>query len=263
MIFGLKRKRGYSEPVDTDDEALAIVGDDADAAGSDEAGSEPDDEETAEVQEFSAGVAAHEDAEEAAYEDAEIDGAVDHRADGPFDIDEVDLTHDGVERVDLGALVVTPWDGLGLQLHVNEATKKVQAVTAIWQSSGLEVALFAAPATGGLAEELREDIIEEAEQAGGSAEVVNGSFGAEVRRVLPQEGPAGEQFFHVSRIWFAEGPRWLLRATLLGEAALGDVDDPKAAPFVEFFRNLVVRRGTKPMVPGELLGMDLPQGNEG
>ena len=264
MIFGLKRKRGYSEPVDSDDEALAIVGDDADAPGSDDGNSEPDDEETAEERELSAGSAAFGDAEESAYEDAEIDGdPVDHRADGPFDIDEVDLTHDGVERVDLGALVVTPWDGLGLQLHVNEASKKVQAVTAIWQSSGLEVALFAAPATGGLAEELREDIIEEAEQAGGSAEVVVGSFGAEVRRVLPQEGPSGEQFFHVSRIWFAEGPRWLLRATLLGEAALGDVDDPKAAPFVEFFRNVVGRGGTKPMVPGELLGMDLPQGNEG
>ena len=264
MMFG-KRKRGSRETVDTEGEAIAIVGDDAASPGPDEVGGPPDDEEAAEAEEALAGESAYADAEEVAYAEAEMGDSerIDARADGPFDIDEVDLAHDSVNRVDLGALIVTPWDGLGLQLHVNEATRKVQAVTAIWQSSGLEVALFAAPATGGLADELREDITEEAEQAGGSAEVVAGTFGSEIRRVLPQEGPAGEQFFHVSRIWFAEGPRWLLRGTLLGEAALGDADDPKAAPFVVFFRNLVVRRGSKPMVPGEMLGMDLPQENEG
>ncbi len=32
------------------------------------------------------------------------------------------------------------------------------------------------------------------------------------------------------------------------------------APFVELFRNLVVRRGDKPMVPGELIPMKLPDG---
>ena len=68
----------------------------------------------------------------------------------------------------------------------------------------------------------------------------------------------GQQLFHVSRIWFAEGPRWLLRGTLLGEAALAEGGEAKAGPFVEFFRNLVVRRGDKPMVPGELITMELP-----
>ena len=238
MIFGRKRKSSTTDPIDTEEEALEIVGDDA----GDQDELEIDDE------------AALEAAEGAVFDD------VDWRADGPFDSEEVDLSDDGVTRIDLGAVIVTPWEGLGLQLQVNEADRKVQAVTAVWKNSGLDVTLFAAPASGGLAEELREDAVDEAEQAGGNATLADGPFGSEVRRVLPQEGPGGEQMFHVSRIWFAEGPRWLLRGTLLGEAAIGDADAPVVAPFVELFRNLVVRRGDKPIVPGELIPMTLPEG---
>lgn len=181
------------------------------------------------------------------------------RGDGPFDITEVDLSTDGVGRLDLGCLVVTPAEGFGLQVQVEEVTKRARAVTAVWERSALEVTLYAAPASGGLAAELREDLLEESEQAGGSATVAAGPFGAEVRRVLAQAGPQGQQLFQVSRIWFAEGPRWLLRGVLLGEAALPD-GEAKAAPFVEFFRNLVVNRGSKPMVPGEIMNLTLPQG---
>ncbi len=256
VIFGRKRRSEGSDPVDTDEEALEIVGDDA---GEQEFDIDETAEETPALSETDAEIEAAED--EADDQDADLDAEeVDWRADGPFDSEEVDLSGDHVARIDLGSLVITPWDGLGLQLQVNEASRAVQAVTAVWKDSGLEVALFAAPASGGLADELREDAVDEAEQGGGSATLADGPFGAEVRRVLPQEGPGGEQLFHVSRIWFAEGPRWLLRGTLLGEAAIGEADAPLVAPFAEFFRNLVVRRGAKPMVPGELIPMTLPEG---
>jgi hypothetical protein len=253
VIFGRKRKAVGDEPVDTDEEALEIVGDDAGEHEVDvdaDADAVPEDEELDELDD--------EDLE--SEEDGPQEDEVDWRADGPFDLEEVELGGDQFTRIDLGALIITPWEGLGLQLQVNEATRDVQAVTAVWKNSGLEVALFAAPASGGLAEELREDVVEEAEQAAGTANLAEGPFGTEVRKVLPQEGPGGEQLFHVSRIWFAEGPRWLLRGTLLGEAAIGDADAPLVAPFAEFFRNLVVRRGSKPMVPGELIPMTLPEG---
>jgi hypothetical protein len=191
-------------------------------------------------------------------EDDEVDEDVDWRSDGPFDVEEVDLGADTVHRLDLGALVLTPWEGMGLQLQVNEATQQVAAALAFWEQSGLELALFAAPTSGGLAEELREDLTEEAEQAGGSVTVARGPFGAELRRVLPVEGPNGEQLFQVARIWFAEGPRWLLRGTLLGEAGLTEDETGSAQPFLEFFRNVVVRRGERPMVPGEIIPMTLP-----
>ncbi|HEY3339637.1 MAG TPA: DUF3710 domain-containing protein [Propionicimonas sp.] len=256
MIFGRKRKSATTDPIDTEEESLEIVGDDA---GEHEVDVDVDAEPEGDYDELDIDdVEALEAAEDAVSDDTGDD--VDWRADGPFDSEEVDLTDDGVSRIDLGAVIVTPWDGLGLQLQVNEADRKVQAVTAVWKNSGLEVTLFAAPNSGGLAEELREDAVDEAEQAGGTATLADGPFGSEVRRVLPQEGPGGEQMFHVSRIWFAEGPRWLLRGTLLGEAAIGEADAPVVAPFVELFRNLVVRRGDKPMVPGELIPMTLPEG---
>ncbi len=185
---------------------------------------------------------------------------VDWRAEGPFDYEEVDLGHDEVNRIDLGSLIVTPWEGLGVQLQVDEATRVVQAITCVWEDSGLEVVLFAAPVSGGLAHDLREELVEETEAAGGKASFEDGPFGPQLKRVIPQAGPKGEQLFHVSQVWFAEGPRWLLRGTLLGEAALADAADAKALPFVEFFRNLVVRRGGKPMVPGEVIGLKLPEG---
>lgn len=242
MIFGRKRR---TEVVGT--EATQDLGD-PDLSSVDGAGQD---------QESAAAVL---DGEREADQVDDSEEEVDWRENGPFDYEEVDLGADEIPRIDLGTLIVTPWDGLGLQLQVDEQTKKVLALTGVWQESGLEVVLFAAAGSGGLADELREEAVEEAAEAGGTAELADGPFGPEVRRVLPQEGPAGEQLFHVSRVWFAQGPRWLLRGTLLGEVALDSDDQTKAAPFLEMFRNLVVRRGVQPMVPGERMTMELPEG---
>ncbi|WP_052462533.1 DUF3710 domain-containing protein [Nigerium massiliense] len=184
---------------------------------------------------------------------------IDHRADGPFDYTEVDLEADEVERIPFGPLIVTPFPGMNLQLHGDEESQSIYAALALYENSGLELALFAAPRTGGLADELREDTVEESEQAGGSAEVADGPFGPEVRRVLPMEGPEGEQMFHVSRIWMVEGPRWLLRGTLMGQAGMTEGEEAPADTFVEFFRNIIVRRDDAPRVPGELITLALPE----
>ncbi len=201
------------------------------------------------------------DGDDDASDDADdADAELDWRHDGPFDFEEVDLSDDGVPRIDLGTLILTPWDGLNLQLQVDEQTQKVLAVVGVWGESGLEVAIFAAPSSAGLADSMREEAAAEAVAAGGTADVVVGEFGDELRRTIPQRGPKNEQLYHVSSVWYAEGPRWLLRGTLLGEAALTPDDLAVAAPFLEFFRNLVVRRGDSPMVPGEQILMELPEG---
>lgn len=199
------------------------------------------------------------DTDDADTDELEVEEA-DWREDGPFDVSEVELAGDEIERLDLGTLILTPWEGLNLQLQVDEATRNVLSVTGVWAESGLEIALFAAPASAGLAEEHRAMVTQEATEAGGTVEELIGPFGPELRRVIPQPGPKRERLFHVSRIWYAEGPRWMLRGTLLGAAAVDPADETKAAPFVEFFRNLVVRRGTDPRVPGEPITMTLPDG---
>lgn len=253
MIFGRKGRRPEAEQADDQGDAVlddAVLDDeDLDDADLDDEGADD------ELQEA---------------DDDEDDAADDARADGPFDYDEVvlddaedvaNLTRNGMTRVAFGPLIITRPESLMVQLQGDQKTNSVFTLLAHHEGSGLELALFAAPRSGGLAADLREDLIEEAGQAGGNAEVAEGPFGAEVRRVLPIEGPEGEQMFHVSRIWLVEGPRWLLRGTLMGQAALVDGDRPPADFFVEFFRNVVIRRDDEPRSPGELIHLSLPEGN--
>ncbi len=244
MIFGRKRRSG--DPVDVEAPAGEIEA--VEEADSDLDEPELDDAELDEAQ-----------AESDEDEPAEDDDDRDWREDGPFDIEEVELADDPVERLDLGSLIITPWEGLGLQLQVNEATQQVSAALAIWDDSGLQLALLAAPTSGGLAGETREDVVAESQGAGGRAEIVTGPFGPEVRRVLPVAGPNGEELFQEARIWTVEGPRWMLTGTLIGKAARADQDDA-SKPFVEFFRNVVVRRGDGPLAPGELIPLTMPKG---
>ena len=77
------------------------------------------------------------------------------RAAGPFDVSEIS-SRDGY--VDLGALLITPSEGLQLRLEVEEATQRVVAVTMDLNGSSLQLQAFAAPKSEGLWDEIREQI---------------------------------------------------------------------------------------------------------
>lgn len=207
-------------------------------------------------------VDAAEPAESEALDDAdewdEYDVSQDWREDGPFDISEVDLDADEVERLDLGSLVITPFEGMQLQLQVEESSGQVQAIMVRHENSIIEVSLYAAPTAERLVPEARRAMVASTTQSGGNTELAQGPFGTELRRVVPVQGPNGEQLLHVSRIWFVEGPKWLLRGVLLGEAALESSTEGPVEMLYEFFQNLVVRRPDGPLVPGDAIPMTLP-----
>lgn len=188
-----------------------------------------------------------------------LDESKDWREAGPFDITEVDLEADDVERLDFGCLVLTPFDGMQLQLQVNQATQDVQAVVVVRGQSVLELSLFAAPAHHSMLATIRAEMLENTNSAGGTFTLVKGPFGTEVRRVVPITSADGQHGYHVSRTWFAQGPRWLLRGVLMGEAGLSEGIDGSAELLYEFFANTVVRRGDRPMVPGDLITLSLPE----
>ncbi|MGA4668309.1 DUF3710 domain-containing protein [Propionibacteriaceae bacterium Y1923] len=194
-------------------------------------------------------------------EDDEEDLA-DHdlREDGPFDLDEVDLDADDIERLDFGSVILTPFENMQIQLQVDQSTNQVQSALVMYEQSALEVALFAAPARTSMVKEITEDMTTQTVAAGGEVEISDGPFGPEIRRVIPVQGEDGEQAYHVSRTWFAQGPRWLLRGVLMGEAALTEGFEDAGELLFEFFCNVVVRRGSDPMVPGDLIPMTLPDG---
>ncbi|GAA3550100.1 DUF3710 domain-containing protein [Microlunatus spumicola] len=277
MIFGRKKKARSAED-ETEAETSGATAVDPD--GTAEAADEPTGP-TSDVDVEPADDAA--DASDAATDDT-ADGGLDTtaldetewRTSGPFEVSELaddDEPADDKPRIDLGSLIISPVPGSELRLQVNESQDIVSAmlvlpVTApatngaqpeVVGSSALELSAYAAPRSGGLWAELRDEISEAAAEVGGSAELAAGPFGVELRRLLPVTTPDGEQGYQPSRMWVAEGPRWLLRGIVYGQAAIeSDDDDPAVAAVLEAFRDVVVRRGDEAMAPGDLLPMSMP-----
>ena len=199
---------------------------------------------------------------------------------GPWDVDEVDDELDGTPeepRIDLGAMVLTGVPGSELRLQIAEETQQVVSAMLIIEtiveapagttprvqsySSGLELGAYAAPRSGGLWTELRDELSAAAIDAGGSASLGEGPFGVELRRLVPVTTPEGEEGYQPSRMWVAEGPRWLLRGIVYGQAAIEeDPDSPVVADVVAAFRTVVIRRGDEAMAPGDLLPLQMPAG---
>lgn len=180
------------------------------------------------------------------------------RPDGPFDLSEVDLDADEIERMDFGSLILTPFPNMQMQIQVDQESGAIQSLLVIQGNSALEVALFAAPSRQLMVDEVHHDMIEGTTSEGGEANVGPGPLGAELRRLVPVKGPDGQDGYHVSRTWLAQGPRWLLRGVLMGESALGEDLDPTGQLLMEFFCNLVVRRDDSPRVPGDLIALQVP-----
>ena len=253
-MFGRKKN--------TSDEPDDLIDDDIDEPEDESDDEEPDDDEELEDEESDEDELDDDepDDDEVLDEWQAFDAQQDWREDGPFDINEVDLDADDIQRLDFGSLVVTPFDGMQLQMQVNQMSEQVQSLLVVDKKSSIEVALFAAPRRSSMLAEVRDQMQEAADEAGGTMQLAKGPLGTEIRRKLPittQDGKTTEQ---VSRTWLAQGPRWLLRGVVMGPAALSqDVSQGEAQLLFEFFCNLVVRRGDAPRVPGELIGLEVPE----
>ncbi|MET4001460.1 MULTISPECIES: DUF3710 domain-containing protein [Arthrobacter] len=172
---------------------------------------------------------------------------------GPLDVDEIETT-DGY--VDLGALMVTPLEGLSLRLEVEENTQRVIAVTLDLNGSSLQLQAFAASRSEPLWRDIREQIGLSVGAQGGEIEILDGTFGKEVLAKVPAQSDDGSRGFRVARFIGVDGPRWFLRGVLGGAAA---VDSQAALPLEDLFRGVVVVRGEVPLPPRDLLLLRLPK----
>jgi hypothetical protein len=173
---------------------------------------------------------------------------------GPYDAD--DLPDDGVERVDLGSLLIQPEQGRELRLQVDEASGNVQSVILAGADGAIELRAFAAPRNGDLWSEVRPQIAADMAQRGGTATEREGRFGTELVCEVQVQRPEGGAAVQPSRIVGINGPRWLLRATFLGKPAVETegVDDWEAT-----VSKVAVRRGAQAMPVGEPLPVVLPE----
>lgn len=177
------------------------------------------------------------------------------RTQGPWDASEVTAAEDDPTRIDLGGLVVKGREGLELRLQVDERTQAVAAVLLVAAEGAVELRPFAAPRNADIWDDIRKQIAAETARRGGTATEADGAYGKELRVVMPVTTPEGESVTQPSRVMGIAGPRWLLRATLLGRPAVSPAHDGLVESAL---RDVVVVRGSQPMAPGEPLPLVMP-----
>lgn len=183
-----------------------------------------------------------------------LETAPDVRANGPWDISEKKPDGDP-SYVDLGPLLVRAQDGFSIQLPAEGEEGQIASAVLVAEDSALELRAFAATRSGGLWDEVRDDLILEVTRLGGQSEQVDGPFGPELHIRVPVELPDGEEGFQPSRIVGVEGPRWMLRGTFLGAAGLNPTDEDV---LMEAFKDVIVVRGIEARIPREPLLLTLP-----
>jgi hypothetical protein len=172
---------------------------------------------------------------------------------GPYDAEGLD---DGVERVDLGSLLVAPSAGRELRLQVDESTGKVAAVLLAAEDGAMEVQAFSAPRNGDLWNEVRPQIAADIEQRGGRVVEREGRFGTELVCQMPVKRADGTDAVQPSRILGVNGSRWMLRVSMLGRPA---VEPDDAGEWEDAVAQLAVRRGAHAMPVGQPLPVTLPE----
>ena len=195
------------------------------------------------------GAEAKDAAEAATEEKAEFDPTA-----GPWDVSDIDL-EDGVERVDLGGLLLAPSPGHELRIQVDEATQEVQSVLIAGAEGAVELRPFAAPRNGDLWDEIRPQIAEDMARRGGKVEEREGVHGTELVGSVPVQLAEDKTAEQPSRIVGVNGPRWLLRATFLGSPA---TNPDEAKDWEAVLGSVIVRRGSHAMPVGDPLPLTLP-----
>jgi len=155
--------------------------------------------------------------------------------------------------IDLGGLRIVPRQGLQMRLEVEEATKRVVAVTLEHEGSTVQLQPFAAPRSEGIWGAVRAIVAAQLERQGATVEEAEGALGPELRCTL-QPGPDGQT--RAVRVVGVDGPRWMLQGIIAGRAA---TDEDAVAGIVEIYRSTVVVRGETPMPPRELIPLNAPK----
>jgi hypothetical protein len=171
---------------------------------------------------------------------------------GPWD--SADAPEDGIDRLDLGGMLVPVIEDMELRVDVSPEGQVI-AATVVSGDSAMQINAFAAPRTAGIWEEICEEILESLVENGGSGEMAQGPFGLELLAKVPTEAPGQGSALAPARFLGADGPRWFVRGLLSGPA----VSDPEvAASFERVFRSVVVVRGKDAMAPRDPLPLRLP-----
>lgn len=185
---------------------------------------------------------------EPAQEEA-VDTAEAATSDGPRDISLVDSV-DGMHN--FGVLHLPKKPGIRVQFTINKRTRTAIGALVQFEGSAVTLNLYAAPKNTGLWHDIREELSSTVSGSGGTASFREGPFGPEIEAMVPKKDV--NEIRHVRYVGF-DGPRWFLRATIEGDAVTNaDV----RAIVDDYFREIVVDRGSEPHPARDLLELEMP-----
>lgn len=174
---------------------------------------------------------------------------------GPFDIDEVGLL---TPYLDFGSIRIAPRTDLQIRADVDEASKKIVALTLELAGHRLQLQAFAASKSHGIWLETIDALEKGISAQGGAATKATGLLGPELHAKVPVMID-GKEESRYTRFIGVDGPRWFLRGVINSPG----LDDYHYGKLIEVFRSTAVSRGDIAMPPGELLPLRLPvQANE-
>ncbi|GAA4472316.1 DUF3710 domain-containing protein [Enteractinococcus fodinae] len=181
----------------------------------------------------------------------------DTRPDGPFDITEVDTKDFSKGYMDLGAVKVPLRKNVSYRLEQEQANQKVFAVSAVHENSTLQIQAFAAPRSGGQWDEIRQEMFEQNRNAkGAKVTLEDGEFGKELLIRIPAKLPDGRQGERPARFLGIDGPRWMIRAMIMGKAAL---KKDEAVILYDILKDTVIDRGDRPLPARQMLELTPPE----
>lgn len=177
----------------------------------------------------------------------------DRTVSGPFDLTEVPAIK---PYIDFGSIKILPREGLQIRLEVDQATKRLVAITLDYDGSVLQLQAFSAPKSSGLWHRVRKEIAQQMTAQSSAAKEVQGPLGPELRVITQAPAEQGESQ-RLVRFIAVDGPRWMLRGVIMGKAAEAPEQHPD---IIAIFQDIVVVRGDLPMPPSELLPLQVPPG---
>lgn len=169
---------------------------------------------------------------------------VDRVANGPFDAAEVGILN---PYLDFGSIRIQPRSDMQIRAEVEDANKRVVAITIEINGHTLQLQAFAATRSEGLWLATVEGLAKTISEQGGTTTKRTGSLGIE----LLAEVSAQQK---TSLFIGCDGPRWFLRGLINGP----DLTGPGYADLISVFRATVVNRGETALPPGDLLPLKLP-----
>lgn len=175
---------------------------------------------------------------------------------GPFDVTEAKSLEN---LIDFGAVKLPNVNrNLSIKVELEEDTRRLVALTLQTEGSMLQVSLFSAPKNNEVWQEVLEVLTSSLESQNAQVESVVGSFGRELLVAMQVPTEDGGSALQQIRFIGVDGPRWLLRGSITGDA-LNNLSEQ--AEIERIFRSIVVDRGSEAMPPRELVPLTMPPGN--